>query len=90
MYYLCEDQSLVSPAEHTGQQSIGIPVGPCLNYTPAKDGSYLVYDSAVVSTERSGHIATDHFERTAPFIVTLLLALIFTIGYLTAIRKWAG
>lgn len=72
---------------NTGQQSIGTPVGSRLNYTSTKDGSYLVGDSVVVGTERSGHIATYPFEKTAQFLVTLILALIFTIGYLTASRK---
>jgi len=65
--------------EHSGQQSFGIPAGPRMNYIPTKDGSYLACDSTVVGTEWSGHIATRVFERTALFLVTLLLALIITI-----------
>jgi hypothetical protein len=76
---MCEDQSLVSRAEHNGQQSFGISAVHRMNYIPTKNGSYLACDSAVFGTKWSGHIATGAFERTALFLVTLLLALFITI-----------
>ena len=79
IYCICKDQSLVSRSENPGQQRFGILVSPRMNYIPTKDGSYLACDSAVVGTEWSGHIRTRTFERTALFLVTLLLALIIAI-----------
>jgi hypothetical protein len=75
IYCICEDQSLVSRAEHTAQQIFWITAGSRMT----KDGSYLACDSGVLGTEWSGHIATCAFEIKALFLVTLLLTLIITI-----------